>query len=155
MVSPSSRRRAGTAHCRRRPGKAPPKPGRALGGHARAVSAQDQGRVKNLRKIAESNYRLKRTQSALRYRRVTALLRREGAKIHTKRVAKSTTTRKLAGNARAAPNQTVGMFDRNAVESERANQIWSWDFVHDQTPECTPFGTDLDRRTYKQCRRRT
>jgi putative transposase len=86
------------------------------------------------------------------YRRVTALLRREGAKINTKRVQRVRRQESLQVRKKQRRTKRLGMSTAMRQRAERANQIWSWDFVHDQTQEGRPFRilTLIDEHT-KQC----
>src|SRR5438270_245567 len=75
------------------------------------------------------------------YRRVTALLRREGAKINTKRVQRVRRQESLQVRKKQRRTKRLGMSTAMRQRAERANQIWSWDFVHDQTQEGRPYSS--------------
>src|SRR5256886_17202748 len=83
------------------------------------------------------------------YRRVTALLRREGAKINTKRVQRVRRQESLQVRKKQRRTKRLGMSTAMRQRAEGANQTWSWDFVHDQTQEVRPIRilTLIDEQT--------
>ena len=150
MVSPSSRRRA-VKHI----------VGEGLGSATQACRAIGLARS-SLYRASQASEERRKLQSRIidlseqnaryGYRRVTALLRREGAKINTKRVQRVRRQESLQVRKKQRRTKRLGMSTAMRQRAERANQIWSWDFVHDQTQEGTPFRilTLIDEHT-KQC----
>ena len=150
MVSPSSRRRA-VKHI----------VGEGLGSAAQACRAIGLARS-SLYRASQASEERRKMQSRIidlseqnpryGYRRVTALLRREGAKINTKRVQRVRRQESLQVRKKQRRTKRLGMSTAMRQRAERANQIWSWDFVHDQSQEGTPFRilTLIDEHT-KQC----
>src|SRR5258706_5965713 len=138
MVSPSSRRRA-VKHI----------VGKGLGSAAQACRAIGLARS-SLYRASQASEERRKMQSRIidlseqnpryGYRRVTALLRREGAKINTKRVQRVRRQESLQVRKKQRRTKRLGMSTAMRQRAERANQIWSWDFVHDQTRKGRRFG---------------
>jgi putative transposase len=63
------------------------------------------------------------------YRRIGALLRREGQRVSTKCVQR---IRRQEGLQVRKPRR-VGISTATRQRAQRANQVWSWDIIHDQT----------------------
>ena len=86
------------------------------------------------------------------YRRVTALLRREGHEINAKRVQR--VRRKEGLQVSRSSESCAGWAFRRRSGNERAqaNHVWSWDFVEDQTENGTRFRvlTLIDEHT-REC----
>ena len=75
------------------------------------------------------------------YRRVTALLRREGQKVNRKRVYRLWRQEGLKVPRKQRKKRRLGT-SANGVSrqsAERANQVWCYDFVHDQTADGRPL----------------
>ena len=86
------------------------------------------------------------------YRRITALLRREGLRINEKRVQR---LRRLEGaqvRRKQKRMRRVGPQQSERLRATQPRQVWSWDFVEDQTENGTRFRilTLLDEHT-RQC----
>ena len=110
-----------------------------------AVSLARRGLHKEVMKLSEEHPRYG-------YRRITALLRRAGLSVNPKRVQR---LRRLEGVQ--VRQQQRRMRRRGPQQSERLRarcprQVWSWDFVEDQTENGTRFRilTLLDEHT-RQC----
>ena len=73
------------------------------------------------------------------YRRVTALLRREGLTINGKRVRRVRREEGLKVSKRQRRMKRLGISTANRQRAERANDVWSWDFVQDQIGNGTRF----------------
>ena len=74
---------------------------------------------------------------AARYRRITALLRREGWRVNRKRVHRIWRREGLKVVAKQRKRRRLGTSE-NACRrrgAERPNQVWSYDFVMDQTED--------------------
>ncbi|MDD5262812.1 MAG: IS3 family transposase, partial [Methylacidiphilales bacterium] len=67
------------------------------------------------------------------YRRITALLRRDGWKINAKRVQRVRRQEGLKVSKRQRKMRRVGQSTALRLQAMRANHVWSWDFVEDQT----------------------
>ena len=67
------------------------------------------------------------------YRRITALLRREGEKVNPKRVQRVRRERGLQTRKRQRKTRRTGVSTVRRQRAEQARHVWSWDFVHDQT----------------------
>jgi transposase InsO family protein len=86
------------------------------------------------------------------YRRITVLLRRSGLTINAKRVQR---LRRVAGmqvRRRQRKMRRIGPQQSERLRATKARQVWSWDFVEDQTENGTRFRilTLLDEHT-RQC----
>lgn len=79
---------------------------------------------------------LSRAHPRYGYRRITALLRRDGWRVNRKRVQRLWRREGLkvpvAKPKRGGPGATPGPYPRRAT---RPNEVWSYDFVHDQTAD--------------------
>ena len=67
------------------------------------------------------------------YRRITALLRREGHKINAKRVQLVRRKRGLQVRKKQRKIRRLPSGDPERLRASSPNEVWSWDFVHDQT----------------------
>jgi putative transposase len=131
MVSPSSRRRAvkwvveeGLSNAAQAC--------RALG-LARSsyylVGQKRLGRQKLERKIIA----LSEEHPRYGYRRITALMRRKGKAVNAKRVQRVRRQAGLRVKERQKRTRRLGPTLGKRLRAERANQVWSWDLLHDQT----------------------
>jgi len=86
------------------------------------------------------------------YRRVTALLRREGHEINAKRVQRVRRKEGLQVSRRQRKLRRLGVSTAQRQRASHANHVWSWDFVEDQTENGTRFRvlTLLDEYT-REC----
>jgi putative transposase len=86
------------------------------------------------------------------YRRITALLRRDGFEVNAKRVARIRRMEGLKVSKRQRRMRRVGLSTAERQRAQRPRQIWSWDFVEDQTENGTRIRilTLLDEHT-RQC----
>lgn len=71
------------------------------------------------------------------YRRVTALLRREGHEINAKRVQRVRRQSGLQVSRRQRKMRRLGVSTAERQRAARVNDVWSWDFVEDQTENGT------------------
>jgi putative transposase len=67
------------------------------------------------------------------YRRIGALLRREGQRVNTKRVQRIRRQEGLQVRKKQRATRRVGISTATRQRAQRANQVWSWDIIHDQT----------------------
>jgi putative transposase len=86
------------------------------------------------------------------YRFITALSRREGIVINPKRVQRVRRLEELQVRQRQRKTRRVGPEQKERLRASKARQVWSWDFVEDQTENGTRFRilTLLDEYTW-QC----
>jgi putative transposase len=86
------------------------------------------------------------------YRRITALLRREGMEINAKRVQRVRRQEALQVAKKQRRTKRLGLSTAQRQRACRINDVWSWDFVEDQTENGTRFRilTLLDEHT-RQC----
>lgn len=86
------------------------------------------------------------------YRRITALMRREGRTVNAKRVARVRRVSGLQVRKHQRRLRRVGPSQKERLSATRRNQVWSWDFVTDQTEAGSAFRilTVLDEHT-RQC----
>ena len=86
------------------------------------------------------------------YRRVTAVLARTGTKVNAKRVQRVRRAEGLLVSKRQRKMLRVGVSTAQRQKAERARQVWSWDFVYDQTEDGSGMRilTLMDEHT-RQC----
>jgi len=73
------------------------------------------------------------------YRRVTALIRREGETINAKRVQRVRRQEGLQVTKQQRKMKRVGQSTAERQRAERPGHVWSWDFVADQTDNGSRF----------------
>lgn len=73
------------------------------------------------------------------YRRVTALLRREGREINAKRVQRVRRKEGLQVSRKQRKLRRLGVSTAARQRATHLNHVWSWDFVEDQTENGTRF----------------
>ncbi len=97
--------------------------------------AQDEPRL--VARITE----LARAYGRYGYRRITALLRREGWRVNTKRVARIWREQGLKVPRRQPKRRRLWLADGSCVRrrAERPNHVWSYDFVFDRTHDGRPI----------------
>src|SRR5260221_4777947 len=136
MVSPSSRRRA-VKHII----------GEGLGSAAQACRAIGLARS-SLYRASQASEERRKMQSRIidlseqnpryGYRRVTALLRREGGQIKTKRHAKGRRKKNLQGRKKKSRNKRLGMWTAKRQRAQKANQKLRRGFLGDKNQESKP-----------------
>jgi len=86
------------------------------------------------------------------YRRITALLRRDGFEINAKRVARIRREEGLKVSKKQRRMKRVGLSTAERRRATRPREVWSWDFVADQTENGSNFRilTLLDEHT-REC----
>lgn len=96
-------------------------------------NTEEQRLVKQLQQLSRAHPRYG-------YRRITALLRRDGWRVNRKRVQRLWRREGLkvpvAQPKRRAPGVASAAYPRRAT---RPNEVWSYDFVHDQTADGRPL----------------
>jgi putative transposase len=73
------------------------------------------------------------------YRRITALMRREGFEVNAKRVARIRREEGLKVSKRQRRMRRLGLSTAERQRAQRPRQVWSWDFVEDQTENGSRF----------------
>lgn len=73
------------------------------------------------------------------YRRVTAMLRRGGEEINAKRVQRVRRAEGLQVKKRPKRMRRLGASSGERRQAQEVNEVWSWDFVEDQTENGTRF----------------
>jgi putative transposase len=150
MVSPSSRRRA-VKLCVEE----------GLGGAASACRAMGLARSSyyELPHLTPESRRMRQRIVALSekhprygYRRITALLRRDGHSINAKRVQRVRRQEALQVSKKQRRTRRLGLSTAERQRAVQINDVWSWDFVEDQTENGTRFRilTLIDEHT-RQC----
>jgi putative transposase len=130
MVSPSSRRRA-VKHI----------VGKSLGSASQACRAigiarssyyrkesTNQGRQVTEKRIIE----LSQSKPRYGYRFITALMRAEGLGVNRKRVQRIRAREGLQVRKKQRSSRRLGISSGQRRRAEAANQVWSWDIIHDQ-----------------------
>lgn len=86
------------------------------------------------------------------YRRITALLRREGFEVNVKRVARIRRQEGLKVSKKQRRMKRLGLSTSERKKATRPREVWSWDFVSDQTENGSNFRilTLLDEHT-REC----
>ena len=86
------------------------------------------------------------------YRRIRALMRRDGFEVNGKRVARIRREEGIKVSKQQRRMKRLGISTAERQRAERAGQVWSWDFVADQTEKGSSFRilTLLDEHT-RQC----
>lgn len=150
MVSPSAKRRAIQSIVEENVGTTA-EACRALG-LARSsfyltsqLSVESQTMQKEIKALSEKHPRYG-------YRRITALLRREGHEVNAKRVQRVRRMEGLQVSKRQRRMRRVGESTAQRQRATHRGQVWSWDFVEDQTERGTRFRvlTLLDEYT-REC----
>jgi putative transposase len=73
------------------------------------------------------------------YRRITALMRREGFEINAKRVTRLRREEGIKVSKRQRRMKRLGISTAERQRAERLRQVWSWDFLADQTENGSSF----------------
>lgn len=86
------------------------------------------------------------------YRRITALLKRDGWEVNSKRVQRVRREEGYKVSKKQRKMRRLGLSTAERQRASRANQVWSWDFVEDQTESGSRFRvlTLIDEYT-RQC----
>lgn len=150
MVSPSAKRRAIQAVVETGLGTTA-EACRALG-LARSSYYRNSTPSSARRQIQSRIIKLSQEHPRYGYRRVTALLRRGGQEINAKRVQRVRRSAGLQVSRKQRKLRRLGVSTAERQRAWRANHIWSWDFVEDQTENGTRFRilTLLDEYT-REC----
>src|SRR5215213_7524561 len=150
MVSPASKRKAARYAVEDALGRIAPA--------CRALKLARSGYYR-VRKVSRSSRQMSNRVVALSrkhprygYRRITALLRREGRVVNAKRVARVRRAEGLQVRKRQRRLRRVGPGQEERLRATQPNEVWSWDFVADQTEAGSAFRilTLIDEHT-RQC----
>ena len=82
---------------------------------------------------------LSRNHPRYGYRRITALLRREGLQINAKRVQRIRRQGGLQVRKRQQHTRRMGLSTAVRQHADAVNKVWSWDFVEEQTENGSRF----------------
>lgn len=137
MVSPSAKRRAVKQVVETGLGTTA-EACRALG-LARSSYYRNSTTSSEHRQLHGAIIKLSQDQPRYGYRRVTALLRREGHEINAKRVQRVRRKEGLQVRRKQRKLRRLGVSTAERQRAKRANHVWSWDFVEDQTENGTRF----------------
>ena len=150
MVSPSSRRRAVKLCVEEGVGGAAPAC-RAMG-LARSSYYELPHGAPQSRRMRQRIVDLSQKHPRYGYRRITALLRREGYSLNAKRVQRVRRQEALQVSKRQRRTKRLGLSTAERQRACKVNDVWSWDFVEDQTENGTRFRilTLIDEHT-RQC----
>ena len=85
------------------------------------------------RRLRKEIVALSQQHSRYGYRRITALLRREGWGVNAKRVQRVRRQEGFQVSKRQRKMRRVGVGTALRRRATRPNEVWSWDFVEDQT----------------------
>jgi len=150
MVSPASKRRAvryATEGGLGRIAQACRAVGLARSGYYREVKVGLDAKHRRNRIV-----KLSRQHPRYGYRRITALLRREGGRVNAKCVARVRRAEGLQVRKRQRRLRRAGPGQQARQQAAHRNQVWSWDFVSDQVESGSAFRilTLIDEHT-RQC----
>lgn len=73
------------------------------------------------------------------YRRITALMKREGYGVNVKRIARLRRMEGLQVRKGQRRMKRLGLSTGQRHRAQRINEVWSWDFVQDQTAQGSRF----------------
>lgn len=137
MVGPASRRRAVKAVVEVGIGS-PAQACRALG-LARSTFYHAPNPGVASRKQRRKIIALSRKHPRYGYRRITALLRRAGCQANAKRVQRVRCREGLQVSRKQRRSKRLGISTAERQRATRVNDVWSWDFVSDQTENGSHF----------------
>jgi len=137
MVSPSTKRRAVKVGIEGS-GSSTALACRALGLTRSAYYRSSRESVQS-RRVRKELIELSLKHPRYGYRRITALLRRDGFEINPKRVARIRREEGLKVSRRQKRTRRVGVSTAERLKAERPRHVWSWDFVEDQTENGSRF----------------
>jgi transposase InsO family protein len=147
---PVCKKAVSPAKCRKRFGKQSgslPCAGLARSGFYRVARASVESR-----RIRKEIMELSAKHPRYGYRCITALLRRDGFEVNPKRVARIRREEGLKVSKKQRRMKRLGVSTAQRARAEQPRQVWSWDFVEDQTENGSRFRilTILDEHT-RQC----
>ncbi|CEF48972.1 unnamed protein product [uncultured bacterium] len=124
---------------------------RALG-FARSSYYRNRRSSLESRRICKEVLELSAQHPRYGYRRITALMRRNGFEVNGKRVARIRREEGIKVSKKQRRMKRLEISTAQRQQAERPCQVWSWDFVADQTEHGSSFRilTLLDEHT-RQC----
>ena len=131
MVSPASRRRA-IKWMEEAGGRSKMGLCRALG-YARSGCYREAQESVESRRLRKEIVDLSEKHPRYGYRRITALLRREGFEVNRKRVQRVRRKEGFKVSSKQRKMRRLGESSGLRQKAEHRNHVWSWDFVEDQT----------------------
>jgi transposase InsO family protein len=137
MVSPLTKRRAVRASVEEGLGRAA-QACRALG-LARSTFYRVGREKVGSRRVRQEIVELSQRHPRYGYRRITALLRREGFGVNAKRVQRVRRAEALQVRKRQRRMKRLGVSTSERQRAGQVNEVWSWDFVEDQTAQGSRF----------------
>jgi transposase InsO family protein len=137
MVSPSSRRRAVKSVVEEGQGSAR-RACRAIG-LARSSYYRPSAVSVAGRRVHKEVLRLSEEHPRYGYRRITALLRRGGVRINPKRVQRLRRLEGVQVRQKQKRMRRLGPQEAKRLRASKPRQVWSWDFVEDQTENGSRF----------------
>jgi transposase InsO family protein len=84
-------------------------------------------------KMKERIIELSQKKPRYGYRRVTALLRRQGQRVNAKRVQRIRRQEGLQVRKAQRPSKRLGISTAERQRADHPNHVWSWDIIQDQT----------------------
>ena len=73
------------------------------------------------------------------YRRITEVLKREGLEVNSKRIQAIRKRHGIQVRKKQRRTRRVSENESERLRSSGVNEVWSWDFVHDQTEHGASF----------------
>lgn len=106
-------------------------------GQSRSTQRRQPQRSESDRALVERMKELARKQPRYGYRRIHALLRREGWRVNRKRVHRLWREENLKIRRRSRKRRRLGTSENGCTRkrAERRNHVWSYDFTLDQTED--------------------
>ena len=150
MVSPSARRRAVKMSVQDGIGKVAAAC-RALGLSRSSYYRRGRSSLES-RRIRKEVLELSGKHPRYGYRRITALMRRDGFEVNGKRVARIRREEGIKVSKKQRRTKRLGISTAERQRADRPGQVWSWDFLAEQTENGSSFRilTLLDEHT-RQC----
>src|SRR5262245_11455843 len=90
------------------------------------------GKSPSSQKLSQKIVQLSEENPRYGYRRITALLRRRGRKVNSKRVKRVRREAGLQVRKKQKRRRRLGPRNAQRLRGERRNQVWSWDLIYDQ-----------------------
>ncbi len=112
---------------------------RYLGLHRSSCQYRAQEALEQTRKLVKRIVWLSRKYPRYGYRRIRALLMREGWKAGRKFVQRIRRLEGLGIRGRGPRQRRRGRSTASPTRAMRLNEVWSWDFVHDRTDNGVPL----------------
>jgi putative transposase len=110
---------------------------RVLGQHRSAQRQQPKKAKEGEERLVARMLELVRQRPRFGYRRICALLRREGWRVNRKRVYRLWRQQGLRVPRKQRKKRRLGSSANSCVRrpAEHKGHVWAWDFLHDRTPD--------------------